>query len=99
MRDFINEMAAAPFLFDDQLVEYLKEIETHVFRANGLHYIVIMNDVSTAEDKAKASRELEGHISWLSEQSDIVTEKFRPALELRKQHSRISWRLRRAPER
>jgi hypothetical protein len=95
MRDFINEMAAAPFLFDNQLVEYLKEIETHVYRANGLHDIVITNE-STAEDKAKASRELEGHISWLSEQSNVVTEKFRLALELRKQHSRISRRLRRS---
>jgi hypothetical protein len=87
MRDFITEMAAAPFLFDDQLVDYLKEIEAHVDRAQGLHDIIITNDASTAEDKAKASRELEGHISWLSEQSAVVTEKFRPALELRTQHT------------
>jgi hypothetical protein len=96
MRNFINEMAAVPFLFDNRLVEYLNEIETHVSRANGLHDIVITNDVLTAEDKAKASRELEDHISWLSEQSSVITEKFRPALELRKQRFRISWPLRRS---
>lgn len=93
MRDFINQMAAAPFLFDAQIVEYLKDIETHVFRANGLQDMIIGNDLSTDEDKASASRELEGHISWLSEQSDVVTEKFAPSLKLGTQHSRIFSRL------
>jgi hypothetical protein len=41
MRDFINQLAAARFLFDEQLAEYLKEIEAHVFRANGLQDIII----------------------------------------------------------
>jgi len=94
MRGFINEMAAAPFLFDNQLVKYLTEIERHVSRANGLHDIIITNDLSTDEQKASASRELDEHISWLSEQSHVVTEKFRPALELRKQRSRIFSRVR-----
>src|SRR5215813_1655276 len=84
MRGFINEMAAAPFLFDDQLVKYLNEIEGHVSRANGLHDIITTNNLATDEQKASASRELEGHISWLSEQSNVVTEKFRPALALSK---------------
>jgi hypothetical protein len=75
MRDFINQMAAARFLFDEQLVEYLKEIEAHIFRAHCLQELIIGNNLSTDEDKATASIELEGHISWLSEQSDIVTEK------------------------
>ena len=96
MRHFINQMAAAPFLFDVHLVEYLKEIEVHVFRANGLQDITIGNDLSTDEDKATASREFDGHISWLSEQSDIVTEKFAPSLKLRNEHSRTFSRLRRS---
>lgn len=96
MRGFINEMAAAPFLFDSQLVKYLNEIEGRVFRANGLHDIIITNDLSTDEQKENASKELDKHISWLSEQSDVVSDKFRPALELRKQRSRIFSRVRRS---
>lgn len=96
MRDFINQMGAAPFLLDEQLVEYLKEIEAHVFRSNGLQDIVIGNNLSTDEDKATASRELEDYISWLSEQNDVVTEKFAPSLKLRNQHSRVFSRLRRS---
>lgn len=92
MGAFINEIWAAPFLFDDKLVTYLGEIERRVNRARGLNDIVIMNDLSSDTDKAKASKELKEHILWLSEQSDIVTEKFRPSLELRKQHNHIfSW--------
>jgi hypothetical protein len=96
MRGFINQMDAAPFLFDEQLVKYLKKIESHVFRANGLQVMIITNGLSTDEDKATASRELEGHISWLSEQSDVVTEKFGPSFKIRNQHSRIFSRLRRS---
>jgi len=94
MRGIINEMAAAPFLFDKQLVEYLNEIERRISRASGLHDIIITNELSTDEQKESASRELAEHISWLSEQSHIVTEKFRSALELRKQESRIFSRVR-----
>ena len=89
MRAFINEIGAASFLFDDKLVEYLKEIERRVYRANGLNDM--MNHFSD-DDKPHASSELEEHILWLGQQSNVVIEKFRPSLELRKQHSRIfSW--------
>lgn len=96
MRSFINEMAAAPFLFDNQLVKYLNEIERRVSRANGLYEFIIKTDLSTDEQKASASRELDEHVSWLSEQCYLVTEKFRTALELRKQRSGIFPRVRRS---
>jgi hypothetical protein len=55
MRGFIN-MAAAPFLFDDQLVKYLNEIEGQLFRANGLHDMIITNDLASDEQKACLER-------------------------------------------
>jgi hypothetical protein len=89
MRDFINEIGAAPFLFDDdKLVRYLEEVERRVYRANGLNDIIIMSTLSDG-DKVNASKELEEHILWLSEQSNIITEKFRRSLELRKRHCHI----------
>src|SRR5262249_63418 len=56
MRGFINEMAAAPFLFDDQLVKYLNEIEGHVSRANGLHDIITTNNLATDEQSTCLQR-------------------------------------------
>jgi len=61
-----------PSQFDEQLVEYLKEIEAHVFRANGLHDMIVANDLSTDKDKATASRELEGHISCLASRATLL---------------------------
>jgi hypothetical protein len=93
MHGFINEIGAASFLFDDKLVVYLNEIERRVYRANGLNEM--MNHFAD-DDKAAASTELEEHILWLGEQSQVITEKFRPSLELRKQRSRIFPWVRRA---
>jgi hypothetical protein len=86
MRDFINEIGAASFLFDDKLVVYLNEIENRVHRAQGLNEM--MNNL--ADDfKSAASKELEEHISWLGEQSRVITEKFRPSLGLQKPRPRF----------
>jgi hypothetical protein len=86
MHGFINEIGAAAFLFDDKLVIYLNEIESRVHRAHGLHEMMS----NFADDfKPAASKELEEHIFWLGEQSGVITEKFRPSLELRKPRSRI----------
>jgi uncharacterized ubiquitin-like protein YukD len=94
MGAFIKEIGAASFLFDDdKLVDYLKEIERRVHRAHGLNDL--MNHFSD-DDKPRASSELEEHLWWLGEQSDVIIEKFRPSLELRKQHSRVFWWLRSA---
>jgi hypothetical protein len=93
MRDFINEIGAASFLFDDKLVVYLNEIESRVHRAHGLNEM--MNNFPD-DSKAAASRELAEHILWLGEQSGVITEKFRPSLGLRKPRSRIFPWLRRA---
>jgi hypothetical protein len=79
MRDFIYKMNAAPFLFDDKLVGYLKEIERRVHRANGLQEMMQYFD-----DKETASKELHEHIVWLSEQKNVIMEQFRPSLWLRK---------------
>jgi hypothetical protein len=87
MRAFVKVIGAASFLFDDELVAYLQEVEKRVHRVNGL------NDMMTHfsdDDKPKASKELEEHIHWLSEQHNIITEKFRPSLELRKQRPRFT---------
>ena len=59
MRDFINEIGAASFLFDDKLVAYLNEIESRVHRAHGLNEM--MNN-SPEDSKAAASKELAEHI-------------------------------------
>jgi hypothetical protein len=89
MRAFLRVIGAAPFLFDDELVAYLQEIERRVHRANGLNDM--MSHFSD-DDKPKASKELEEHIVWLSEQHNVIIEKFRPSLELRKQRPRVwSW--------
>ena len=80
MITFINEIGASSFLFDDTLVEYLKEIEKRVYRANGLNEIM---DNLEEHQKERASNELQEHISWLSEQSGVITDKFRRSLELR----------------
>ena len=74
MRDFINEIGAASFLFDDKLVAYLREIESRVHRAHGLNE---MMDNFPEESKAALSKELAEHIAWLGEQSGVITEKFR----------------------
>lgn len=79
MRDFIYQMNAAPFLFDDKLVGYLKEIERRVHRAHGLQEMM-----QNFDDKETAAKELHEHIAWLSEQSNVIMEKFRPSLWLRK---------------
>jgi len=89
MRAFLRVIGAAPFLFDDKLVAYIKEIERRVHRANGLND---MMSLFSDDDKPKASKELEEHIVWLSEQHNVIIEKFRPSLELRKQRPRVwSW--------
>ena len=89
MRNFLRVIGAAPFLFDAKLVAYLKEIERRVHRANGLNDM--MSHFSD-DDKPQASKELEEHIVWLSEQHNVIIEKFRPSLELRKQCLRVwSW--------
>ncbi len=88
---FIEVIGAASFLFDDKLVAYLKEIERRVYRANGLNDV--MNHLSD-DDKPNASKELEERIGWLSEQNEVVIEKFRPSLELRKKRPCVgSWLL------
>jgi hypothetical protein len=89
MGAFIKVIGAAPFLFDDKLVAYLKEIERRVHSANGLNDV--MNHLSD-DDKPNASKELEQHIVWLSEQNEVIIEKFRPSLEIRKQRPGVwSW--------
>ena len=92
MRDFINEIGAASFLFDEKLVAYLNEIESRIHRAHGLNEM--MNNFPE-ESKEALSKELAEHIFWLGEQSGVITEKFRPSLGLRKPRSRIFPLLRR----
>jgi hypothetical protein len=83
MGDFINTIGAAPFLFDNSLADYVKEIQTRVLRAHGLDQIMLNLE---EHDRRNALEELSTHISWLDRQSDIIVNKFRPALELRKRH-------------
>jgi hypothetical protein len=69
VRAFVKVINAASFLFDEELVAYLKEVEKRVHRANGL------NDMMAHfpdHDKPKASK----HILWLSEQHNVIQKNF-----------------------
>jgi hypothetical protein len=82
MIDSSSVWMPAPLLFDDaRLIEYLNEIKKHASALQAIN--VTLEGELLAHQRAKASRASGEHRKWLMAQTDeIVTEKFRPFLQL-----------------
>jgi hypothetical protein len=70
----------APLLFDDGLAAYIKEIFDRAAKVQSI--TITMEELPVGNEKAAASRKAGEHRQWLLEQGNILTEKFRPVLQL-----------------
>lgn len=80
LRAFVLGTADAAFLFDDRLAAYLKEMSERARKAQSIY--MVMEDLPAGDEKARASAAAGGHVTWLMQQIDGLTEKFRPFLTL-----------------
>lgn len=78
---FVLGTADAQFLFDDGLAAYLKDMREHAAMARSI-YLTMQSIPEGAPQKAAASKAAGEHVSWLVNQIDRLTEKFRPFLTL-----------------
>src|ERR1700730_2632771 len=78
---FVLGTADAQFLFDDGLAAYLKEMREHAAMARSI-YLTMESIPEGAPQKAAASKAAGERVSWLVNQIDGLTEKFRPFLTL-----------------
>lgn len=84
-RSFALRTADAPFLFDDRLAAYLKEMRDHGANAQSIYSVIESGEgIMPPDQKARASEEAGKHLMWLVGQIDRIAEKFRPFLTLNK---------------
>jgi hypothetical protein len=81
-RSFALRTGDAPFLFDDRLAAYLKEMRDHAAKAQSIYSV--METMPAGDQKAAASKAAGEHFVWLVNQIDGLPEKFRPFLRLDK---------------
>jgi hypothetical protein len=82
LNSFAVGTADAPFLFGDGLARYLKEFRDHAAAHQSIS--VVMEGMPAGDQKAAASKKAGEHLQWLLEQIEVLTEKFRPFLQLDK---------------
>jgi hypothetical protein len=80
LRTIGRNAADAPLLFDDGLAAYIQELFDRAAKVQSI--TIAMEGLPVGIEKAAASREAGKHRQWLLEQADILTEKFRPVLQL-----------------
>jgi hypothetical protein len=82
LNSFAIGTADAPFLFDDVLARYLREFRDHAAAHQSIN--LVMEGMPAGDQKTAASNKAGEHLQWLLEQIDVLTEKFRPFLQLDK---------------
>lgn len=80
---FVRGTGDAVFLFDDDLVQYLKEMRDHATRLHSIEKVMdtILPDTPQRANAVKAAGE---HVVWLTKQLDDLPAKFKPSLQLDK---------------
>lgn len=87
---FLLGTGDAPFLFDDSLTEYLREMRKHATSLLGIK--MAMEALPAGAEKARASKTAGEHQMWLVQQQDGLADRFRPVLQLNKrQRARWCW--------
>lgn len=79
-RAFALGTADAAFLFDDRLAAYLREMRERAAKAQSI--FTVMENMPVGDEKARASAAAGEHVTWLMQQIDGLTERFRPFLTL-----------------
>jgi hypothetical protein len=82
LNPFVLRTGDAPFLFDDDLAAYLKQMQERARKAQGIY--LTMEAAPDMPQKAAAAAAAGEHLSWLVNQIDGLAEKFRPFLTLDK---------------
>jgi hypothetical protein len=84
-QSFVIGTTDAPFLFDDGLAEYLKEISHHARSLQSLQSInLVMESMPAGDQKTAALRKAGDHLQWLLQKIDVLAAKFQPFLQLDK---------------
>jgi hypothetical protein len=94
-RAFALGTADAAFLFNDQLAGYLKEMRDHAAAAQSTYTVIEAVPDMPHDQRAAASKAAGEHFSWVINQIDGLSERFRPFLTLDKRSRaplRLRWR-------
>jgi hypothetical protein len=99
VRAFVLGTSDAPFLFDDDLTSYLKDIQRRALEMKSQYQMLHATDsnsmpiIQVGEQRANASNAANEHWLWLVEQLDGTVDKFKPFLKLDKAASTWWFRL------
>jgi len=80
LRAYFLATADAPFLLDDELSRYIDEIRKRVFHLRDIERKQI--NPPPGSDIDAMIRESDEVFDWLDKQREVLTEKFRPVLQL-----------------
>jgi hypothetical protein len=84
LNPFVLRTGDAPFLLDDKLAAYLKQMQERARKAQGVYLTMEAAPDMPPNQKAAAAAAAGEHLSCLASQIDGLPEKFRPFLTLDK---------------
>jgi hypothetical protein len=104
LRAFSIGTADATFLLGDDIVAYLKELHDHAARLHSIKAVVDNGPIPVGAERAEVVRKHSEHFAALLAQITILSEKFRPYLQLDKRQRQLRrygslWQKFRAPKR
>jgi hypothetical protein len=80
LRAFLLGTGDAVFLFDDRIAEYLQEMRRRASSVASIN--IALEALPVGEQRSKAVQVSMGHVQWLIEQLDGLSDKFKPYLRL-----------------
>jgi hypothetical protein len=81
LNPFVLRTGDSPFLFDDDLAAYLKQMQERAGKAQGVYLTMEAAPDMPPNQKAAAAAAAGDHLSWLVNQIDGLPDKFRPFLD------------------